>query len=339
MTTHNINLTTRDGITVTFSADGVESVAAAAARQGLTVPVVCGQGGCGACRGTCMGGDYSLAEYNPAALSVEDAKRGVVLLCRTVAHSDLDLSIDITHAALVNPCPVRQGEIVSIDTIAHKTVRLVVRLDADEDDCRRAEFEPGQYMELENSAKIARAYSLSNTTNWSGELEFMIRLQDGGQFSSWLEHNAAVGQKLTVKGPQGGFTLRESGLRPRWFVAGGTGLAPLLSMLRRMAEYAEPHPCRLYFGVNREDELFALAELEQLKQHLSKFDILTVVKAPSSYWTGAVGTPIDLLRQDLKQKDAVPDIYVCGPPGLIAATEQIALENGLERQNVIAESF
>ena len=203
-----------------------------------------------------------------------------------------------------------------------------------------AEFEPGQFMELEVPGQdIKRAYSLANTGNWEGRLEFLIRLQPGGLFSTWLREQAAVGQTLIVHGPKGAFGLHESGLRPRWFVAGGTGLAPMLSMLRRMAEFQEPHPARLYFGANRAEDLFCQTELEALQAELPQLQVIYCVWKPEDNWQGFCGTPVDALAQDLADAVVLPDIYLCGPPALIDAAEAAARAKGVPDQQVLSERF
>jgi ferredoxin-NADP reductase len=153
-----------------------------------------------------------------------------------------------------------------------------------------------------------------------------------------------------VRGPQGAFTLAENGLRPRWFVAGGTGLAPLLAMLRRMAEWREPQPARLYFGVEREDQLFLTDALEQLGAALPGLGIVPCVRLPGSGWTGGfVGTPVEALRRDLdaalgnaalgNAAGEVPDLYLCGPPAMIDAAEAAARDCGVPADRIRAERF
>jgi ferredoxin-NADP reductase len=223
--------------------------------------------------------------------------------------------------------------------VGENTLRLELHLTPNEDGSL-AEFEPGQFMELEVPGQdIKRAYSLSNIGNWEGRLEFLIRLQPGGLFSTWLREQAAVGQTLIVHGPKGAFGLSESGLRPRWFVAGGTGLAPMLSMLRRMAEFQEPHPARLYFGANRAEELFCQAELQALQAELPQLQVIYCVWKAEANWQGFCGTPVDALAQDLADASVLPDIYLCGPPALIDAAEAAAGAKGVPDKQVFSERF
>jgi NAD(P)H-flavin reductase len=110
-------------------------------------------------------------------------------------------------------------------------------------------------------------------------------------------------------------------------------------MLRRMAEFQEPHEARLYFGVGAEAELFALGELAQLRAELPKLRAEICVWRPTNGWTGFAGTPVDALRRDLETTGAKPDIYVCGPPALIDATEAAATELGVPAEQLISERF
>ncbi len=277
----------------------------------------------------------------PAALPADDEAKGGTLLCCTFPRSDLRIDLPFDHdRILIGEIKVRNAEITAIDSVGENTLRLELHLTPVEDGGSVAEFEPGQFMELEVPGQdLKRAYSLANIGNWDGRLEFLIRLQPGGVFSTWLREQAAVGQTLIVHGPKGSFGLYESGLRPRWFVAGGTGLAPMLSMLRRMAEFQEPHPARLYFGANRAEELFCQVELQALQAELPQLQVIFCVWKPDDSWQGFCGTPVDALAQDLADATVLPDIYLCGPPALIDAAEAAARAKGVPDKQVLSERF
>ena len=339
MAKHNVRLLTSDGGSVTFDCGEDETLVQAAARAELFVPVLCGEGQCGTCRGTCTDGTVASGAYSPAALSAEDRARGEILMCRSYPRSDLEVTVPFSQTVLSSPAVRRDAEIIANDVIAHHTRRLVLRMLPDAEDSRAAQFEPGQFMELTTPTGVTRAYSLANTPNWSGELEFLIRMQPNGAFSGWLATEALPGMVIATRGPLGGFTLHDNGLRPRWFVAGGTGLAPLLSMLRRMAEWGEPHAARLYFGVNHEDELFALDDVERLRQEMPAVQVELCVWHPGAGWQGSVGTPTDALSRDLAQASSFPDLYLCGPPSLMAACEDAARRHGVPAESVMSERF
>ena len=341
MTTHAITLATRDGQTLEFTAEAGQDLLSAAAALGIGLPSLCRDGGCGACVCAADAGQYRLGEYNPAALPPDARARGEVLLCRTYAESDIALRApyDYGHIHFEAAQP-RPAEILELSPVADNTVRLVLRLVPDAEGGAALEFEPGQYVSLGvPGTGFSRPYSIASAPNWSGELEFFIRLQAEGRFSEFLRTEAAVGGRLDVAGPEGYFTLRAESLRPRWFVGGGTGLAPLLSMLRRMAEFQEPHPVRLYFGVTRQGELFALDELARLAQELPQLRTTLCVWHPEPGWEGFRGTAAEALRLDLEQSSVNPDIYLCGPPRLVDAVTAAARATGLSGEHVYSERF
>ncbi|BBL72717.1 aromatic/alkene monooxygenase hydroxylase FAD-binding subunit MmoC [Methylogaea oryzae] len=340
MTAYPIELTTRDGEQIRFDCAEDQNLIDAAAAVDIILPSQCKQGGCGACHAHATAGDYLLGEHSPDALP-KDGGHGSLLMCRTYPRSALSIAAPFDHnRVLFQAIPRREAEIAELAAIGENTVRLVLQLLPDADDSRAAQFEPGQFMELElPGGDLKRAYSLANNGNWEGRLEFLIRLQPNGRFSTFLKEQAKTGDKLMVRGPQGAFGLEETGLRPRWFVAGGTGLAPMLSMLRRMAEWQEPHEARLFFGVNREEELFALDELEELKAALPQLRVEICVWKPGDAWQGYAGTPVDALRRDLAEAKTTPDIYLCGPPALIDFAETAARELGVGEEQIFSERF
>lgn len=339
MSTHAIELTTQDGQLLRFDCAEGQTLLDAAAQAQLLLPSQCRAGSCGACHARVMRGDYRLGEHSPQALP---AGAGGVLLCCTRPLGDLSVALPC-EASRIGRGGIarREAEIVSVEPLSESTVRLLLRLKPDaEGNGAVAEFEPGQFAELEVPGEdLKRAYSLANTGNWAGELEFLIRLQPGGRFSDWLRLRALPGGTVVVHGPQGGFGLRENGLRPRWFVAGGTGLAPMVSMLRRMAEFQEPQEARLYFGVTRREELFGLALLESLRAELPRLKLTVCVWQADAAWSGFRGSPVQALAHDLEGLASFPDIYLCGPPGLVEAAQALAREKGVPDEQVISERF
>jgi ferredoxin-NADP reductase/ferredoxin len=337
--TFHIQLTTRDNQQLSFDCARDQDLLTAAAAADITLPSQCRRGRCGACHATVTAGDYQLQEHNPDVLPA--AQPSAILMCRTTPCSDLRLALPYDHTkVLFRSIPVRVATVATLETIAQNTVRLELRLVPDEDGGCAAEFEPGQFMELEiPGTDERRPYSLANTSNWEGRLEFLIRLQPGGRFSTFLQERAQPGDGLTVRGAMGGFGIREGSLLPRWFVAGGTGLAPMLSMLRRMDEYQEMQDARLFFGVNVERELFMLDEIDRLKAQLPQLQVELCVWRPEGDWGGLRGTPADALRSALSKFGDTPDIYVCGPPSLIRAAERVVSEAGLSLEQFSSEGF
>jgi ferredoxin-NADP reductase/ferredoxin len=336
-----VNLVTRDGASIEFEADSNDTLLDAAAKANIFPPAVCREGGCGTCRVTRKAGIVSLGSYSKSALTDADRAAGDILLCRSNAYSDLELSAPFDKAAVgFAPVPERGARVIEIAPVGAGAIRLVLQYEDDPQHGRAAEFIPGQFMELAlPGTSITRAYSLANTPNWDGTLEFLIRRHPQGVFSGYLRDSAKIGDLLLVKGPQGSFTADEASPSPRWFVAGGTGVAPMLSMLRQMVEFGVTQEARLFFGVNTEDELFATDAVEELSRSLPRLNVTFCVWQPGPNWAGFAGTPAEALADALADGGTRPDIYVCGPPALIEATEAIALAGGVSHDRIFNEQF
>ena len=336
-----ISLTTLDGKQINFNCEPKQTVQDAAESAGFFLPAICKTGSCGTCAGRCTQGDYHLDSYNLSLLPENPKEHGDILLCRTYPDSDLQLTAPYNASQiLTGQQTMREAEITSVELIAERTVRLVLQLLPDQQYGLAFEFNPGQYVELEvPELNLKRAYSLANTSNREGKLEFLIRLQANGQFSSYLQQTAKPEQHLQIWGAYGGFGLQEQSLNPRCFIAGGTGLAPFLSILRRMAEWGEDHPTRLFLGVNTEQEIFCQQELTALSKAIPQLQLEICVWKPGESWAGYRGTPVDALRSYLSSATTLPDIFLCGPPLLVEAATQVALAAGIDTSRIFCERF
>jgi ferredoxin-NADP reductase/ferredoxin len=338
-----ITIKTRDGRSVAFACGPDERLLDAAGRQDLYPPAQCGQGSCGACLAYVESGEVEREPCSPSALPETERDKGGVLLCRCRPLSDVDLRVPYDAASIrFEPEPERTAVIESIETLSAPMRRLVLRLGPSPDGGAGVDFEPGQFLELTvPGTGLTRAYSIASTPNWDGRVELLIRLQPGGRFSEWLANTAAPGMEVIARGPQGGFMLHDRGLDPRWFIAGGSGLAPVLSMLRRMAEWGDPQPARLFYGTWQRDEQVCDAELTALQSQMPALEITRTVAGADPTWAGAAGSVVDTLAGSLqtlrRQGDPLPDIYVCGSPGMVEAIRAAATEAGLPEDRVFHE--
>lgn len=338
---HNITLTTHDGEQIDFICESEQTLQEAAEAAGFFLPALCKVGSCGSCLGRCTQGDYYMDAYSPKLLPENAQQHGDILLCRTHPKSDLHLTAPYPAAHIQSKEQLpRQADIISVELIAQRTMRLVLQLLPDERGNLAYEFEAGQFVELElPELALKRAYSLANTFNWQGRLEFLIRLQPNGAFSTYLQQQAKVGDRLQIEGPSGTFGIQEQSLTPRCFVAGGTGLAPFLSILQRMAEWGEDHPTQLFLGVNNEQEIFCQAELAALVDAIPQLQVEICVWQPSATWTGFCGTPAAALNAYLATVNVLPDMFLCGPPLLVEAATQVALAAGINEERIFCERF
>lgn len=337
---YDVTLLTADGQESTVHCEPGSTVLAAAERSGIMLKASCETGGCGACSAVLRGGRVQMGDHDPNVVEVPENEGGI-LLCRSVPEQDCRIELPYDQSAIVvGPPNLHQAEIAALDRVADGVMHVALTLLPGEDAPSAADFESGQFIRIMvPGTEARRAYSPANVANWDGRLEFYIRLLPGGAMSEYLSSHAAVGDVLTVMSADGEFGLVENGLRPRWFLAGGTGLSPLLSMLRKMAEWGDPQPARLVFGITRHSEVFAQDEIAALAAVLPDFRADTVVWTPDPAWTGPVGNPVDLAAAEIAALEEMPDVYLCGPPPMMDAAFAALTAVGVPEDQIHAERF
>ncbi len=337
-----IRALTEDGHEVTFPCGPNEDVVSAGFRNNIILMSSCREGGCATCKAECDDGDYELGSCSVQALPPDEEEDGMVLLCQTYPRSPLTLKLPYTYDR-ISFGQVRQSweaDIAICEKVSSNVMRLVIRtIDPVSGDPISVPFFPGQFVDIEVPGQhTSRSYSMA-TTPGGPELEFFIRLLPGGVFSEFLTTRADIGQRLTFRGPSGAFGLHENGNRPRFFVAGGTGLSPVLSMVRQMGRERHPQPASLLFGVTHEHELFYHRELANLEREIPNLTVHVSVMQATNGWSGARGTVVDALREHLDVVDVSPDIYLCGPPGMIEATMAVGSAWGIPESQIYMEKF
>lgn len=341
MSMYQIVIETEDGESCSFECGPSEDVISAGLRQSVILLASCRAGGCATCKGDCTDGDYELIDVKVQALPPDEEEDGKVLLCRTFPRSDLHILVPYTFDRISFEAIQTNwlAEIVACDRVSSNVVRLVLQaLTADGSTPISLNFVPGQFVDIEiPGTHTRRSYSMASVAN-DGQLEFFIRLLPDGAFSNFLRNDAKVGMRVALRGPAGSFSLHQASRR-RFFVAGGTGLSPVLSMIRHLKSSSDPHPATLFFGVTNQDELFYVEELEELRKSMPGLDVqVAVVNAAEG--NGVIkGTVIDLLRKELEGLDESPDIYLCGPPGMIEAAFDAASAAGVPKEQVYLEKF
>ncbi len=337
--TYQVTIVTEDNEAIAFACRSDEDVISAAVRQDIYLMSSCREGGCATCKGYCSDGDYVLGKVSAQALPSQEEEDGMVLLCRCYPTTDIEVEVPYVYERIsFSPEGLTfEAEVIELTQISINVVKLQLRRTGDD---KTIKFDSGQYFDLAiPGTETTRSYSPANISNHQGDLEFLIRIVDGGKFSEYLKKEAKVGQTLKVKGPSGIFGLKENGFTPRYFVAGGTGLAPVLSMVRHMKEWDEPQKCVIYFGVNTEAEIFHLNELDQLAAEMPTLEVRNCVWNCSDDWHYEKGSVVDILRRDLQGLGFKPDLYLCGPPGMVEATYAVCAAVGIPKEKIYLEKF
>jgi len=334
---HKVQVTFEGQTGFTIECRPDEDVVTAALRQGYILLTECREGVCATCKGLLVDGDYDdLLPHSIHALSPSEEEDGWVLACRLQPRSDLVLDYDYPVERVERFAEGRrQGQIVALDRLCDTVVRVVVRTLAAQDPI---DYEPGQYVRLTlPGAGVARDYSMANPANRERRLEFLIRVLPGGAFSGYLAERGRIGEIVEVEGPLGRFTLRP-GAPPPVFVAGGTGLAPILAMLRSLAGSAPDDPATLFFGNTAAGDVFFERELAELAETFPGLTVHHCVVEPGPGWTGEVGLVTEALAARLSDP-AAHAYYLCGPPPMIDATRTLLAGRGVPADQIFEENF
>jgi benzoate/toluate 1,2-dioxygenase reductase subunit len=239
MTTYNVALNFEDGVTRVIQCDDDEKVTDAAFRQKINLPMDCRDGVCGTCKCFVEKGEYELEFYMDESMSDGEAAEGYALTCQMTPESDCVVKVPASSAVCKTAPEAIDAEVLGVVQLSETSFGLRVKL------AKPINFLPGQYVNLTvPGTDTHRSYSFSSAPGET-EATFLIRNLPGGVMSTYLGQQAKRGDTLTATGPMGAFYLRPIERAQRW-LAGGTGLAPVLSMLDQMAVQGSAQPVVLY---------------------------------------------------------------------------------------------
>ena len=330
--THNVRL---EPVGIDFEVDEDETILSGAFRQGLMLMHGCKEGQCAACKSFLLDGEVDLDKYSTFALPDYELEEGWTLLCRAHAYSDVQVElINYDEEMLRSGVELRTvpTRIEAIEPLTRDIRRLVLRVVEGD-----MPFQCGQYVDIRiPGTDEHRSFSMAGLPGDDGRLEFMIKLYPGGRFSGLLAAGGLqAGDELEVTGPYGLFTLRQNE-RPLIFIGGGAGMAPILSLLRSMADNGVRRPATYYYGAREEQDLFHLDELWELAAGLPDFRFVPALShADWEGETGLITDVVDRLEQDLAGVDA----YLCGPPPMVDAATELLLRRGAAEAHIYFDKF
>jgi propane monooxygenase reductase subunit len=326
---------------IEIEVDENQTILRGAAEQGIMLMHGCKEGQCAACKSFVLDGeDIDHDRYSTFALPDYELEEGYTLLCRAHAYEDLTIELlNYDEEMIRSGLPIQQGvaEVVSSEPVTHDMRHLVLRLVEPE----WIKFFPGQYMDIAiPGTDQVRSFSMANTTSRDeGLLEFVIKVYPDGVFSRFLADKLAVGDRLDITGPFGVFTLRE-GDNDLIFVGGGAGMAPILSLLRTMAERGLQRKATFFYGARTKKDLCFETELHELEEKLPDFRYIPALSEPGDDdgWDGETGLITDVVKRlasDLTGAHA----YVCGPPPMVEAALPLLAQLGVEEKRIYYDKF
>ena len=319
-----------------FPAENDETVLDSALKHGINLPYGCRDGACGACKARIISGDIRYLENELSGLTDEDRNNGYGLMCQAVANSDLTLQVRLSNTPAdikIRKLPCR---VMHMDKLSHDVMRLRLKLPKTE----RLAFLAGQYIDILMSDGKKRSFSLANAPHDDEFLELHIRYYSGGAFSEYAFNDLTEKTLLRIEGPHGNFYFHEDSERPVIMVAGGTGFAPIKSIIEHTLAAEIERPIKLYWGVRAKQDIY-MDDLAKSwandYQHIEYIPVLSEPQ-PDDNWQGRTGFVHEAVMKDIESLTGY-EVYTCGPPPMTKAVCESMSAAGLSEEFIYSDSF
>jgi Na+-transporting NADH:ubiquinone oxidoreductase subunit F len=299
--------------TITINGDtqivvyGDDTVLSTLAQNKVFIPSACGgKATCGTCKFRLVGDVPGVKPTEQPFLSPKEVEDGVRLSCqqKVTENMQIDLPSQLLSA--------RDFETV-VDVVEDLTYDIkLIRFKLIEPST--VDFKPGQFMQIKvPGIDVVRAYSLASNPSEKSYVEMMIRYVPNGQATTFVHKALEVGDKITLTGPFGDFFLQENSDKPIICIAGGSGKAPIRSILFRLKELGMNRKVKYFFGARAVRDLYYTEEFNQLSKEFPNFEYIPALSEPleEDNWKGATGLITDVLDRmvgDLSNHEA----YLCG---------------------------
>jgi ferredoxin-NAD(P)+ reductase (naphthalene dioxygenase ferredoxin-specific) len=298
-------------------------------ENAIPISYSCTAGRCGTCRCKVLKGGVLETGRESKVTHPED--EGYILACMSVLSGDCTIEVPEPDEVVIHPARIIKATVTAIEAPTHDIRRLRLR------PAKPLEFSPGQYANLQFTPDHIRPYSMANVAG-SGELEFHVRLVPDGRVTGYIENELKVGDAVRVSGPLGTAYLRTKHEGPMLCVAGGTGLAPVLAIVRGALAQGMDNPIHLYFGVRSPRDVYGLEWLEQIKQDYPALQVHVVVGSGNDNPAWRSGLVTDAFNDDW------PDFagwraYLCGAPPMVEAASMMIKKKGVLPEHVYADAF
>ncbi len=316
------------------------------ADNGIFLPSACGgRGACGVCKCKVTTDVGPVLATEVPYLSPKEIEQQIRLACQVKVKKDVAIRVpeDVFY---VKQC---RGTVEALEDVTYDIKRLRIRLD----DPKQIEFEAGQYAQLVappyDNVKdyIQRAYSMSSAPSEArseGALEFYIRLVPGGALTSYVFKHLRPRQKIELTAPYGEFRMRGTDAI-KLGVAGGSGMAPLKSIILDMLEKGGTDKELWYFfGARAVRDLYYVEELEAIAKKWPSFHFVPALSEPlpEDKWKGETGLITDVLDKYLETvigKTRPKEGYLCGSPGMIDACIKVMKKHGVTDHRIFYDKF
>ena len=319
---------------ISFTVTPGQTVLESALKQGINYPHDCTVGTCGSCRSRLRSGRVEAITPFGYTLSKDELDAGYILACQALAKTDLVVEVDVAPGGAI-PISTHKATLARIEDLTHDIKRVTWSIDAP------LSWRAGQYLNVKwNGGADHRSYSFAHAPSREGHLEVstFIRHVPGGAFTDMLFKGDPRTAEFELDGPHGNFWLRD-GSGPILCVAGGSGLAPVISLLLDAANRRIRRDCILMFGARGQRDLYAGQEISEIRNAWTAgFDFWPILSEEKTqeYRYGMVTDHVAAAMEKLG-----PSVqgYMCGPPPMIDAGIHALTERGIPLDDIHYDKF
>ncbi|MDO8933810.1 MAG: CDP-6-deoxy-delta-3,4-glucoseen reductase [Rhodocyclaceae bacterium] len=308
----------------------------AALDAGIHLPYGCRNGACGACKGRLVDGRVDHGAAQEHALSAEERAAGLLLTCCATPQSNLVL--ECREAKAENDIPVKTlpVRVHKLDRVAPDVIVMQLKLPASE----RLQFLAGQYIDFLLKDGRRRAFSIANAPQDDEFIELHIRLVPGGLFTEQVFGTLKERDILRIEGPHGCFQLEELSQKPIILLAGGTGFAPVKSIVEFTIHNRIHRPMTIYWGARDRAGLYLPDLPQQWAAQHAHIRYVPVLSEPTTTdaWEGRTGLVHQAVLAEHNDFSGF-QVYACGAPVMIEAARRDFCARGLPAEEFFADAF
>lgn len=310
---------------------GGRTILETALSAGVPYPHGCRTGECGSCKSTLVSGKVDLSAYDEAVLSDDERAAGLILACRARPRSDVHVAWLGEDATINLPAQRLRAQVTNIEPVTSNITRIYAWPE------HRLRFAAGQYAHVRFADIPPRCYSMANRPDEEA-LEFHIRLHPDGRASRHISTQLRVGDVIRIEAPFGQAHLYPEHKEPIIALAGGSGLAPIKSIVRTALHAGTDRSIHLFFGVRDEQDFYDESELAALAAQHSNLHLSFLVSAPAGRTARRKGNLADVLRTDFADCSHAR-LYVAGPPTMVVSAVAAAHQCGFAPDRIHADPF
>jgi CDP-4-dehydro-6-deoxyglucose reductase len=318
----------------TFEVEENEFILAAALRQGISFPYGCKTGSCGTCLGQVISGDIEYPDGLPLTVMEHEHQQGKAVFCVSVAKSDLLVDIKEIESSTDIEIKILPARVASLRKLADDVMEVSLSLPASQN----FTFHAGQYIEFILRDRSRRAFSIANSPSDNETIELHLRHVEGGTFTDHVFNEMKEKAILRFEGPFGSFQISESSNRPLILIAGGTGFAPIKSMIEELIGKDDTRPLHIYWGARAKADLYRNDLPEKWAFQHGNISYVPVLSEPNDDWQGRTGFVHSAVVEDFTDLSKF-DIYVAGPPPMVDAAKADFIKHGLPEDQLLFDSF